>query len=238
MKVAFLLKGAISKTTGKSSLPDDVYRDGPYVDFASGADSIKKHIVEANPDCEFDFFLHTWHPDLSDDLISLYNPIKHSFEWNSVYKNTILEVLNTAQLLPKPERFYGQVSMCISFKRVTELLQSYVEETHTEYELVIFYRYDVLLWKDMKLSEYSPANLYVNADTKGHHVGDFHFVMNYDNALEFGLGLYDSISENNPPRDHKVIKGYVQNYMNKRLTMDNIIAGEHQEVIRKLPKTV
>ena len=155
-----------------------------------------------------------------------------------MYKNTILEVLNTAQLLPKPERFYGQVAMCISFKRVTELLQSYVEESDTEYDLVVLYRYDVLLWKDMKLSEYSPANLYVNGDTKGHGVGDFHFVMNYENALEFGLGLYDSISENNPPKDHKVIKGYVQNYMNKQLTMDNIIAGEHQEVIRKLPKTI
>ncbi len=231
VKVAFLLKGAISKTTGKSSFPDDVYRDGPYVDFARCADSIKKHIVEANPDCEFDFFLHTWHPDLSDDLIFLYHPIKHLFELNSVYKSRILNVLDTVQ---QPERFYGQVAMCISFQKVTGLLQSYVDETHTEYDLVIFYRHDVLLWKDMKLSEYSPDNLYVNGDEKGHHVGDFHFVMNYGNALEFGLGLYDSISLKNPPKDHKVIKGYVQNYMNKQLTMDNIIAGKHQEVIRKL----
>ena len=231
MKVAFLLKGAISKTTGKSSFPDDVYRDGPYVDFARCADSIKKHIVEANQDCEFDFFLHTWHPDLSDDLIALYRPIKHLFELNSVYKDTILNVLNTVQVR---EQFYGQVAMCISFKRVTELLQSYVEESYVEYDLVIFYRYDLLLWKDMKLSEYSPDSLYVNGDSKGHGVGDFHFVMSYDNALEFGLGLYDSISMENPPKDHKVIKGYVQNYMHRQLTMDGIIAGEHQEVIRKL----
>ncbi len=234
MKVAFLLKGAISKTTGKSSFPDDVYRDGPYVDFASCADSIKQHIVDANPACEFDFFLHTWHPDLSDDLIDLYHPINHSFELNSVYKNTILSVLNAVR---QPERFYGQVAMCISFKRVTELLQSYVEETHTEYGLVIFYRYDVLLWKDMKLSEYSPDNLYVNGDAMGHRIGDFHFVMSYDNALEFGLGLYDSISMKNLPKDHKVIKRYVQSYMHKQLTMDDIIAGKHQEVMRKLPST-
>ena len=235
MKVAFLIKGAVSKSTGKSSLPDDVYRDGRYVNFISGANSIKKHIVDANPDCEFDFFLHSWHPDLGDDMISLYDPIKYLFESNDIHKNEILKLLDTTDC---SEQFFGQVAMCLSFKKVTELLQSYVKETYKKYDLVIFYRYDVLLWKDMELSEYLPENLYVNADAKSNAIGDFHFIMNYDNAINFGLNLYDSISIKNPPIDHKVIKGYVINYMNTHLTMDNIVAGEHQEVIRKLMSIV
>lgn len=231
MKIAFLLKGAISKSSGKSSLPDGVYREGQYVNFVGGANSIKKHIVEANPDCEFDFFLHSWHPDLGDELVSLYNPTKHLFESNDTYKDKLLKLLADTNSL---EQFYGQTAMCLSFKKVTELLQSYVEETHKEYDLVIFYRYDVLLWKDMKLSEYLPEKMYVDADAKCGAIADFHFVMNYDNAIEFGLNLYDSISIENPPRDHRVVQGFVKNYMNSQLTMDDIVAGEHQEVIRKL----
>ena len=231
MKIAFLLKGAISKSSGKSSAPNDVYRNGQYVNFTGGAKSINKHIIEANPDCTFDFFLHSWHPDLTDDLISLYNPTKHLFESNSIYKDEILKLLKVSGCRQK---FYGQVSMCLSFKKVTEMLQSYVEETDNEYDLVIFYRYDVLLWKDMNLSEYSPDKLYVNGDEQGRVVGDFHFVMNYDNAIDFGIGIYNSISIENPPKDHKVIKGYVNNYTDHHLTMDSIIPGRNQEVIRKL----
>lgn len=235
MKIAFLLKGAISKSTGKSSFPDGVYREGRYVNFVGGANSIKKHIVEANPDCEFDFFLHSWHPDLGDELVSLYNPTKHLFESNDTYKDKLLKLLKDTN---STEQFYGQAAMCLSFKKVTELLRAYVEETHKEYDLVIFYRYDILLWKDMKLSEYLPEKLYVDADTKSAAIGDFHFVMNYDNAIEFGLNLYDSISKENPPRDHRVVQGFVKNYMNSQLTMDDIVAGEHQEVIRKLASMI
>ena len=234
MKVAFLLKGAISKTTGKSSLPDDVYRDGPYVDFASCADSIKKHIVEVNPDCEFDFFMHSWHPDLHDELVDLYSPVDGLSESCLDYRDQVFEVLRATDSRPSVKQFYGQVSICLSIKKVTALLQDHVKETLKEYDLVIFYRYDLLLWKDMLLSEYSPEYIYVNGDSWRGGIGDFHFVMSYDNAIEFGSGLYDSISIENPPRDHVVIKGYVQNYMHQKLTMDSIIAGEHQEVIRKL----
>lgn len=231
MRVALLLKGAISKTTGKSSHPDQVYRDGGYVNYVAGAKSIRRHIVDANPDCEFDFFLHSWHPDLNDELVDLYSPIACLSESCVDYRDQVLDVLSATD---SREQFYGQVSMCLSIKKVTALLQDHVKETLKEYDLVVFYRYDLLLWKDMLLSEYSPENIYVNGDARCRGIGDFHFVMSYDNAIKFGSGLYDSISIENPPKDHKVIKGFVEGRMDSHLTTDGIIAGEHQEVIRKL----
>jgi len=235
VRVAFLLKGAISKVTGKSSHPDQVYRDGSYVNYVAGAKSIKRHIVDANPDCEFDFFFHSWHPDLHDELVELYRPVECLSESCLDYRDQVLDVLSATH---SREQFYGQVSMCLSIKKVTALLQDHVKETLKEYDLVVFYRYDLLLWKDMLLSGYSPEGIYVNHDSYGRGVGDFHFVMSYDNAIEFGSGLYDSISIENPPKDHKVIRGFVDGCMDSHLTMDGIIAGTHQEVTRKLMAVV
>jgi hypothetical protein len=97
--------------------------------------------------------------------------------------------------------------------------------------MVIVYRYDVLLWKDIVLSNYDLSEIYVNA----HHDsnGDFHFIMNSDNASNFKY-LYDSIKLGNHYRMHFWIKNYVNHYMKKNLIMDEIIPGNHQEVIRKI----
>ena len=57
-------------------------------------------------------------------------------------------------------------------------MEEYSKEKDVKYDLIISYRYDVLLWKDLNLNSYIDLDntVYVNA-----HVncdGDFHFIMN------------------------------------------------------------
>lgn len=232
MKVAFLLRGAISKPFGKLSTKYTVKNMNTYsyVNYYATKTSIQKHIIEANPDCTFDFFSHCWHTNIEDNIKNLYNPVQSIFEDNEDYKDIILKRLGeSGGSAPN----YGQVSSALSMKKVTELLRDY----HETYDMVIYYRYDVLLWKDIILKEYTPDKIWINADERRRYKGDFHFIMNYENALDFGLNLYDTFNEKTlKPIDHKYIYPYVIHILKKSLDQDNIIAGKHQEVTRKLKK--
>lgn len=242
MRVAFLLKGGVSYTTGSfrhhikdTSVNDILDLKSSYVNYRSCHASIKEHIIEANPECDFDFYLQSWHPDLGNDLNALYDPISHIHEDNTLYLD---EIQNKLKITNSPDKRFGQASMALSIRQVTQLFE---KSAKTKYDLVIFYRYDVLLWKDMLLSNYSNDEIYANHFNRG----DFHFVMNHDNALKFGMNLFGSLSKENPPREHHMIGEFVSTFDGLKghtLLGDGIIPGAYpggfQEVVRKLPSCV
>lgn len=225
MKVAFCLRGAMSKVGGPFSYSNDLYIDRPYVNYISCFESIKKHIIEVNPKHCFDFYIHSWNPDLQDKLISLYQPKKSSFENNALFNADILARCRV------PGDF-GGVSQALSIQRVVNLLDVFYD-----YDLVIIYRPDVILWKDMILEKYDPQTIYVNGSENPDHIGDFHMIMNLDNARQF-RHLYDSTVEGNPHQSHFWTRNYVVNFMKQSLLMDDIIAGWNQEVLRKINAVV
>jgi hypothetical protein len=238
--VAILMKGMIGSASGSFRHKINNVNGNAnahldhcdYVNYTACYNSIKKHIIEANTDYSFDFYLHSWHPDLSEKLNELYSPVASIHEDNAKYVDIIKE---KARYAGDENRWFSQASFALSIKRVTELFEKHQEKN---YDLVIFYRYDVLLWKDMLLSQY---------DLKQNHVysnhypkGDFHFVMNHATALEFGLqpGLFDSLSSQTLPKDHKMVQLFVKNNLKRELHCDNVIVGQadggYQEVLRKL----
>jgi hypothetical protein len=106
-----------------------------------------------------------------------------------------------------------------------------MENNQSEYDLVMIYRPDILLLKDINFKNYDPQKIYVNAHADSQ--GDFHFIMNVFNAKEF-KNLYNSLDQGNAHRVHFWIKNYVNNFMHQQLLEDGIIAGCDQEVLRKL----
>ena len=228
-KVAFLLRGGISTTSGKLSINENSKK---YVNYKSAKISIEKHIVKTNLNFKFDFFIHSWNKDLENDLISLYNPIASSFEDNNIYHNDINNKLNECN---SPLEFYNQTSQALSIEKVSQLLINYCIENNTTYDYVIFYRPDILLWKDLFLKEYSFNNIYCNNYLDGK--GDFHFVMSFENFKKFYL-IFQNLNVSNPPIPHMYIYQYVKNTLNQEILCDNIVAGTDQEVIRKLRNIV
>jgi len=220
MKVAFCLKGAVGKSFDFRT--NSVYTDSPYVDYKKCRNSIYKYIVNQTK-YNIDFFCHCWNKDLEESLKELYNPKMIVCENNNDYYNEISSRCHNE---------YAQVSHALSMKKVIELKEQYEKENNFNYDIVILYRYDVLLWKNMVLDKYNiNDDIYVNAHVNSD--GDFHFIMNNDTSKYF-KNLYESALCGNIPIVHYWIKHYVTNYLKKNLLMDDIYPGIHQEVIRKI----
>lgn len=218
--VALCLRGAICKYGDSFVNQGGLYRHGRYTNYVSVYNSIKKHIIQSNPLCHFDVFLQGWNLDLESKMCFLYKPKKWLFEDNNIYSDDIKSRCS------KIANDYSGISQALAIKKSIELIDG-------DYDYVILYRPDVLLWKDMLLEKYDSSKIYVNAHANAN--GDFHFVMNQKNAIDF-CGLYDSPKKGNFQQLHAWIKRYVHQFMGKNLEMDDIIPSIHQEVLRKIFK--
>lgn len=229
MRIAILFRGAMSKVGGKIHKVEDTDRQDEYVNFDCVKNSIQKHIIDCNASDEFDIFIHSWNEDLKDDLIKLYSPKKYIFESNEIYTSLIINKLRYCNV---NYEWFAQVSQLLSLYRVCLMLN----DTPVDYDKIIIYRPDLFLWKDMKMQNYDvTSKVYVNNFAYGK--GDFHFVMNHENAIKFGK-MFDHISPNLQPLQHEYINKYVQNILKAELIEDNIVAGEDQEIVRKLNNIV
>ena len=219
-KVAFCLKGMIKKNN-----------KGEYLDIKSCKNSIDKYIIDQNPNYQFDFFCHCWNEDLETTLKSLYNPKMLLCEDNNKFSNEILEKCNFSNI---PIVLFNQLSHALGIKKCIELKENYEIQNNLQYDIVILYRYDLLLWKEILLDEYilNEDNIYVNAHKNCE--GDFHFILNNNNSKLF-KNLYYSPKIGNFPKDHYWIKNYIINYLKKNLIMDDIVPGKYQELINKIP---
>ena len=214
MKVAICLRGGVSSINSTFSNSKK-----EYVDYVGCFNSIIKHIVNCNSH-DFSFYLQSWEIPIQKELINIYNPKKYLFEDNSLYTEYISS-------LCKNESDFGGVSQALAIKKAINLIDE-------NYDLIIIYRPDVILLKDINLNLYDKNKIYCNAHEDAN--GDFHFIMNQDNANIF-KNLIDSISLGNFHKPHFWIKNYVIKYMNSNIYNDDIIPGLHQEVLRKVVDT-
>lgn len=224
IKVALCIRGAVSRIGGASTKRGEIYRsDKGYVNYRAVAKSVEEHILKPNDHMEIDAFVHSWNRDLAADLEYLYRPVASLFEDNEMYADEILARCR------EPKDFSG-VSHALSCRRAIQLKEQYERDRGVHYDLVVLYRPDVLLWKDMQLDLYDVSQgVFVNEHPGGN--GDFHFVMSSEDASLF-KGLYDSPLQGNPQAMHGWIKNYVEKYMKCRVIVDGIVPGRDQEVLR------
>lgn len=195
-----------------------------FVNFSACYKSIKKHIINYNSDYEFDIYIHMWYQnkEMKNKIINLYRPKKHNFEENRKYKKEFDD--KCISIGDRRKSFKGNVS------RAYSLCQSlkYAIAAEINYDLVISYRPDVLLWKDMDLKLYSPTAITHNKR------GDFHYVMSIENAIKFS-GLYDRLNKGHYKSHFGLYNRFIKEL---KLTKkeDDIVPNKHQEVLRKLKK--
>lgn len=233
MRIAVLLNGAVSKITGKFDNPGQLYRPGEYINYRAVYNSIARHIIRPNTDWKFDFFIHCWNTDLESDLTKIYRPVAAQFEDNNQYRDEILQKL---QKFNAPEKQFAVCSRSLSVAKVCELVDYYVETTGTHYDLVMLYRPDILLWKDINLNRYDPNSITCSSSrTTGEFSGDFHHVMSLAS-----MGLYkhryktDSYPSGWSVYSHDANSQWMQllNRSGVSIAMDDVEAGVHQAPVR------
>jgi hypothetical protein len=228
MKVAICMRGAVSIyqdrnmfDRGSAVRPNEIYENKEYCNVEAVYRSIKKHIIKANPTCQFDFFLQGWNPDLQDKLVSLYKPKAYLFEDNRVYHDDISARCATKELFAVPSQMLANV-------KSINLVQG-------EYDMLILYRYDVLLWKDMVLSRYDVSkHMYSSGFIHPYRgKGDFHFILQPRDKYFFHT-CYETL--HNTP-----FSGFIHHWLEDMaseqgisLQKDDILPYFHQDVIRKM----
>ena len=227
MKVAVLFRGGVSKKIGRLLMPDNINVESDYINYKCAYNSFKKHIIDANPSHSFDIFIHTWHPDIENELKDLYNPVEIKTENNSKYKSRILYTLASSNCHAS---CYSIVSQALSQKIVCNMMDKHSKKNNCSYDAVILYRLDLLLLKDMIIDNYDLQSITCNKWTNC--MGDFHFVMNQSNMLKFSK-LYDEFCPTLQPLVHLCSRMYIDKYLNVHQKEDDIDAGIDQEVVRK-----
>jgi hypothetical protein len=227
MKIAIVFKGGVSKKIGSLEYPGQIDIESEFVNYKSAHNSFKKHIIDANNSHEIDTLIPCWHPELEEDLKELYNPTQILTEQNSKYKAIILYKLVISNC---DKSCFATVSQALSLKKVCEMTSKYCTERNFKYDLVLVYRLDLMLIKNMIFEEYD-----FNAITCNKWEGlkgDFHFVMNYENMLKFSK-MYDNFSLDLQPVVHQCTRQYVSDILKLPYKDDDIVAGKHQEIMRK-----
>lgn len=224
-RAALCLRGAVAKRSGHFYLVGDLYNDTtPYIKYTSVYKCIMKHIVDANPEYDIDIFIHCWNKDLQDDIVSLYKPVKYLFEDNNIYA----EEIQSHCVDPKD---FGGISHSLSIRKVLEMQEEYSKENSVAYDLIVLFRPDVLLWKDMPFSNYDLNYFYVDGHVD--YNGDTFFIMSSQDAILF-KDLYLSLNYGNRHYTHFWIKLFIIKYCNLSIKSDTIMPGKHYEVLRKI----
>lgn len=225
-RVAICIKGAVSKFNSPSMEKNFIYdlKNG-YINYRATYNCFKKHILEPNKNFKIDIFLHCWNEDLKKDLVELYQPVLSLFENNEMYADEISE------RSPDPWLF-STTSQALAIKRVIQLKEEYERRNSFEYDIVIIYRPDLILLKDLIIDHYDLNKIYCNNFSwPEESCGDLHFVMSNGNSRAF-KGLYDSAFRGNIPKTHLWTKNYIINFMGKEISMDGIIQGRDQQIAR------
>jgi hypothetical protein len=223
MRIALCLRGAVSRRSGDSMTKGSIYFDNNYVNYKAVFNSISKHILNANAHHDIDIMLQSWNKDLRQVMLEMYRPIRFAFEDNRNYQEEILKRCSEY-------KDFSGVSQALSIRNVIDLKESYESEKSFNYDMVVLYRPDVLLWKDMILDDYDlSAGVFVNGHPGGG--GDFHFIMSSEDSKSFKY-LYDSPLNGNPHEVHSWIRVYREKYKGRKVIRDDFVPGLHQEVAR------
>lgn len=239
--------GGVSRISGRLLNPDEVsIPTSNYVNINACANSLKRNVIDANPDFAFDIFIQGWNPDLKPDLEYLYNPVATNFELNEKHK-VLLSRLTKKSFMNSPKRMrhlvnldflnsshefrqaYAGISQALAIHQAANLFQSHGDPN--KYEYVILARPDIILLKPLDLSNYLQDIVYVNQYEN--LMGDFHWVFS-PKHLQYFSGLVTSIDTGNHHNQHIWIRDFIQHHLNGSYVEDDILAGRDEEVLRKV----
>jgi len=240
MRIAIALRGGVSRRGG--NYQSFIGQSGlPFIDIAACAKSFQENIMDCNSGHAIDVYIHSWSEEAASLLKAGYRPYREVYEDNTKYKNLIrnyaeesfknLSKLNRG-LETKHDVSQGipGISQALAIQKVFQLVLT-EENRLGQYDAIFFYRPDLILTKPVYFSSYSMSG--VTCNNFMDRMGDFHFFVPRVYADQFS-NIIKSISWGNYEEVHHWIKRYVENFLKIDYFQDDIVAGIHQEVLRKI----
>jgi hypothetical protein len=202
-RAAICLKGAMSKKTGNlhtQKLFDEYNQEQNYCDFYSVYNCFFQHIIK--PNCErydIDIFLQSWNPELQNQLINLYKPVSYLFENNNLYANHFQNKLKEiGDYNGENSEKYAMASSSLAIKKSLELKTNYENQNNFKYDLVLIYRPDVILVRDINFDNYNIDGnvIYCNYTWINPHIpiegqGEYYWIMSSETSNRFKF-IYDA----------------------------------------------
>lgn len=196
MKIAILMHGLTGKT--------DKYGTGNNVDINLSKNHLKKHIIDANPDAQIDFFMHSWSIESESQIKMIYNPKDLLFEPQIIFDfNYCVGDPNG----PGGEsnkwvdgkfkgvenlRFHSLFSRWYSAKISNELKKKYELENGFTYDFVMLTRYDLAYTVDFYFQKFNNNKFYAIPPISHHGIQDLWFISNSEDMNTF-CSMFDWI---------------------------------------------
>jgi hypothetical protein len=176
-------------------------------------------LISKNQDIEV--IMHSWAPELEQELRREFAPVTAAFESNpgsEYFKNASWPGCKDVQGgCP-----WIAVSWAYSMKRSIELMRQREAETGVQFSNVVFYRPDVLLFKDIIISDILTDRRTVYTTTWGDsRCGDFHHIMARDVAIEF-TRLYDVVTTGSKSCSVGCVDGHLDRQCFKRRYLEGV----------------
>jgi len=196
MRIAICFMGIVGGKTGQAG-------QGGLLDPSISYNSIKKNIIDKNPEDEIDFFIHTWSVEKEEQLKELYKPKKIWVEVDK-YGDDVLEGFGNPGKKRPDVRWRSWRRWNSNYKTI-ELKKKYEDEHGFKYDCVMVSRLDLDYMVPLIFKNYDLNNFWVNsADWNGIGInsrmwGDIFFFSNSEMMDNFLIHYKDinSISQAN-----------------------------------------
>lgn len=140
MKCAVILHGKIGTLSRASSSLKEPQPHQSEVLIRKVHRSIKKHLIHPNDQTTFDFFIHSWNPDNSLVIDSLYKPVQSQHD-------------HPIQEFSPQQSQIRSLTLALRFKKECEI------ETEHTYKYVFMFRHDLVFSKHLQIADLPSAPL-------------------------------------------------------------------------------
>lgn len=245
-QVLVLVRGGVSPVARQYPSIRKIKTKQERVSLEVVGESIRKHLVQTNPDYDFTFGIHSWDGDLSLRILEAFHPAFSQFEENERYRKNIaslmfrswinaarnLDLRAISRIVRNPKAALAQdfsgISQALSIQMVSRLALSSVEVS--KFDWIVILRPDVIILADIFLSGYNRE-----AITCNHHLdrrGDFRWILSPE-KLDFFANLTSGILRHRQVHfPHTWIRDYAD-ATGHEYEQDLLVAGRDEEVLRK-----
>ena len=172
--------------------------------------SLRQHVVDVNERVggRFDFFVHSWAPDLESTFRNALNFSVVAFEDNQPYEASWA----AGRMGPRDNATdWHQLSYALSISKAAELVLAHAQRMERFYDRIVFARADVLMTRDLRFAAMpaSDQTIYVSGErkpaltardrTSDGQTGDMHSVLSTIDQLRLFARLPDLLSKYHVP---------------------------------------